>query len=76
MNTKPTRNKRATIKWSWLDKCWGEKYYFVFNDLNDATLAYQFKLNASLTDKKSDIILCTLKGEEPEKEVDFLKMLG
>jgi len=53
----------------------GGRYYFVFNDLNDATLAYQFKLNANLTDKKSDIILCTLQGEEPEKEVDFLNEL-
>ncbi len=51
------------------------KYYFVFNDLSDATLAYQRKLKANLTDKKSDIILCTLQGEEPEKEVDFLNEL-
>ena len=53
----------------------GSKYYFVFNDLNEATLEYQFKLNASLTDKKSDIILCTLRSEEPEKDVDFLNEL-
>ena len=53
----------------------GEKYYFVFNDLSDVTLAYQLKLKANLTDKKSDIILCTLQGEEPEKEGDFLNEL-
>ena len=51
------------------------KYYFVFNDLNDATYAYQGKLNASLNDKKSDIILCTITGEEPEKEAEFLNEL-
>jgi tyrosine-protein kinase Etk/Wzc len=51
------------------------KYYFVFNDLNDATYTYQSKLNASLNDKKSDIILCTITGEEPEKEAEFLNEL-
>ncbi len=51
------------------------KYYFVFNDLNDATYTYQGKLSASLNDKKSDIILCTIKGEEPEKEAAFLNEL-
>jgi capsular exopolysaccharide synthesis family protein len=53
----------------------GAKYYFVFNDLNDATLAYQEKLNASLKDKKSDIILCSIVGEEPQKESEFLNEL-
>lgn len=51
------------------------KYYFVFNDLNDATLAYQKKLKVSLNDKKSDIILCTVQGEEASREVEFLNEL-
>lgn len=51
------------------------KYYFVFNDLNDAILSYQKKLNASLKDKKSDIIECSIIGEEPNKEVEFLNEL-
>jgi capsular exopolysaccharide synthesis family protein len=50
-------------------------YYFVFNDLNDATKAYQAKLNAVLKDKNSDIIQCTLQGEEPVKEGEFLNEL-
>lgn len=50
-------------------------YYFVFNDLNDATKAYQTKLNAVLKDKNSDIIQCTLQGEEPVKEGEFLNEL-
>ena len=51
------------------------KFYFVFNDLNDATMSYQNKLTASLNDKKSDIVVCTVTGEEPEKEVEFLNEL-
>lgn len=52
-----------------------DKYYFIFNDLNDATLAYMDKLNAVLKDKKSDIIQCTIIGEEPNKESEFLNEL-
>jgi len=51
------------------------KYYFVFNDLNDATLTYQTKLKTILKDKKSDIIECSIVGEEPDKEVEFLNEL-
>lgn len=51
------------------------KYYFKFNDLNDATLAYMEKLDAVLKDKKSDIIQCTIIGEEPNKESEFLNEL-
>lgn len=51
------------------------QYYFVFNDLRQTTLAYQKRLNGSLKDEKSDIVLCTLEGEEPEKECDFLNEL-
>ena len=51
------------------------KYYFVFNDLNDVTLTYQQKLKASLKDKKSDIIECSIIGEEPQKESEFLNEL-
>lgn len=50
-------------------------YYFKFNDLNLETLAYQEKLQASLKDKNSDIISCTIEGEEPEKETVFLNQL-
>ena len=50
-------------------------YRFVFNNLNDATMAYQKKLNAALKDKNSDIIACTIEGEEPEKEAEFLNEL-
>lgn len=51
------------------------KYYFEFNDLNDATMAYQKKLEIILKDKKGDIIECVIEGEEPEKEVEFLNEL-
>ncbi|BBE16203.1 tyrosine-protein kinase Wzc [Aquipluma nitroreducens] len=51
------------------------KYYFVFNDQREMTLAYQIRLDATLKDEKSDIVLCTIKGEEPEKESDFLNEL-
>lgn len=51
------------------------KYYFVFNDLNNLTLSYLQKLNVGLTDKKGDIIQCTIVGEEPHKESEFLNEL-
>ena len=51
------------------------RYYFVFNDLNEAILAYQVKLKAALMDKKSDIIQCSIEGEEPVKEGEFLNEL-
>lgn len=51
------------------------QFYFVFNDLNDFTLAYERRLNAALKDKKSDIIGCSIIGEEPERECDFLNEL-
>ena len=51
------------------------KFYFVFNDLNTATLTYLSRINAALKDKKSDIIGCSIIGEEPERECDFLNEL-
>ncbi len=51
------------------------EFYFVFNDRREMTLAYQKRLDTSLKDDKSDIVLCTIKGEEPEKESDFLNEL-
>jgi len=52
-----------------------EQYKFVFNDLNDATLAYQKKLEVALKAKKGDIIQCTLEGSEPVKYGEFLNEL-
>lgn len=51
------------------------KYYFVFNDLNDATMSYSARLSAKIKDKKSDIIECSIEGEDPNKEVEFLNEL-
>lgn len=53
----------------------GEKYYFVFNDLKENTMSYQAKLNAALKDEESEIVICSIKGEEPRKESDFLNEL-
>ena len=50
-------------------------YYFVFNDLKEATLKYRNRLTVSQTDKASDILECSIQGEEPEKEVEFLNEL-
>jgi tyrosine-protein kinase Etk/Wzc len=50
-------------------------YYFVFNDLNSQTLSYQRRLKADLKDKDSDIIECSIEGEQPTKECDFLNEL-
>jgi capsular exopolysaccharide synthesis family protein len=51
------------------------EYYFVFNDLKQTTRAYQDRLNATLKDEMSDIVVCTIAGEEPNKECDFLNEL-
>lgn len=51
------------------------KYYFQFNNLNSATLSYRGRLQATLKDKQSDIIECSILGEQPEKESEFLNEL-
>jgi capsular exopolysaccharide synthesis family protein len=51
------------------------RYYFVFNDLKDATLSYRDRLKVNIKDKKSDIIECSILGEERNKEVEFLNEL-
>lgn len=51
------------------------EYYFVFNDLNSATLSYQGRLKTILKDKKSDIIECSVEGDQPQKEIEFLNEL-
>lgn len=51
------------------------KFYFVFNDLNGSTKSYQSRLKAVLKDKKSDIIECSVEGEQPAKESEFLNEL-
>lgn len=51
------------------------EYYFQFNDLNQSTRSYQSRINATLKDEYSDIMMCTISGEEIEKECDFLNKL-
>jgi len=51
------------------------EYKFEFNDLNDATLAYQARLKIALKVKKSDLIQCSLEGEEPFRDGEFLNEL-
>ncbi|MDO9579811.1 MAG: GNVR domain-containing protein, partial [Bacteroidales bacterium] len=51
------------------------QYYFVFNDLKDATLAYMNKVKASLKNPKTDIIQLLIEGEEPVKEGEFINEL-
>lgn len=53
----------------------GQRYCFLFNNLNNSTMSYQAQLNANLMDKNSDIIQCSLQGEQPEKEAEFLNEL-
>jgi capsular exopolysaccharide synthesis family protein len=57
------------------DQALNDDFYFTFNNLNDATLSYQKKLDASLKDKNSDIIISSIQGENPVKEADFLNQL-
>lgn len=48
------------------------QYYFKFNGLNSQTLTYQNKLSATLKDKKSDIIECSIITDEPNKDAEFI----
>ena len=50
-------------------------YRFVFNDLNETTLAYQKKLQITLKVKNSDLIQCAIQGEEPARDGAFLNEL-
>lgn len=50
-------------------------YKFVFNDLNETTLAYQKKLQITLKVKNSDLIQCAIQGEEPARDGAFLNEL-
>lgn len=50
-------------------------YCFVFNNMDALTRGYQQRLQAAVKDKFSDIVVCTIKGEEPVKECEFLNEL-
>jgi capsular exopolysaccharide synthesis family protein len=52
-----------------------DNFYFVFNDLNKSTLTYQRRISATLKDKNSDIIVCSIEGEDPVREGKFLNEL-
>ena len=51
------------------------RYRFVFNDLNQQTIAYQKRLKATLKTKMGDIIQCTITGDEPLRDGEFLNEL-
>jgi capsular exopolysaccharide synthesis family protein len=53
----------------------GTQYYFIFNDLNQSTVNYYKKLEVELRDKKSNILECRIKGENPTREGDFINEL-
>ena len=53
----------------------GNQYYFVFNDLSEETIAYYNKLDIELKDKKSNILECSIKGEDPFRDGEFLNEL-
>ena len=58
-----------------LDKVPEGSYMFEFNDLNEMTFSYQKKTKATLKTKLSDIIQCTIQGNEPAKDGEFLNEL-
>lgn len=52
-----------------------QNYRFVFNDLNNLTQNYQKRVQISLKEKSSDIILCAISGQIPSKECEFINEL-
>ena len=65
-----TLNKKPNV-----DKIPDGHYRFVFNDLNQTTLVYQKKLKATLKTKMGDIIECSITGDQPLKDGNFLNEL-
>ncbi len=55
----------------------GSEYYFVFNNLASSTLKYRNLIQTSTLNRnnQSNVIICSIKGQEPQKEVDFLNKL-
>jgi len=51
-------------------------YYFVINDIEELSLSYLNKLSIELTNKKSSILILSLNGLIPDKEIDFLNKLS
>lgn len=49
-----------------------DNYYFIFNDINNYTLSYQNKVKVGLKGRDADIILCSVTGENPLRECDFI----
>ncbi len=58
-----------------IDKVPDGHYMFEFNDLNEMTFSYQKKTKATLKTKFSDIIQCTIQGNQPAKDGEFLNEL-
>jgi capsular exopolysaccharide synthesis family protein len=54
----------------------GNKYYFIFNNLNELTLSYVENLKAEASSKQSDVITLTLKGTVQAKIADYLNELN
>ena len=52
-----------------------DDFKFTFNNLNESTLDYQDKLKIELKVKKSDLIRCSIEGEEPFRDGEFLNEL-
>ena len=54
----------------------GEKYYLVFNDINEMTQKYLKDVQISLENKKSELINVQLTGSNPKKNEDFINQLN
>ncbi|GAB4285378.1 MAG: tyrosine-protein kinase domain-containing protein [Marinilabiliales bacterium] len=50
-------------------------YYFIINDINVLTNLYKNKLNVETLDDKSSMLILSLQGNVPAKEVDYLNKL-
>ena len=51
-------------------------YYFVIDNVEDLCLAYLSRLKIELSDKKSSVLILSLNGSIPRKEIDFLNKLS
>jgi capsular exopolysaccharide synthesis family protein len=52
-----------------------KEYILVFNDLNKLAVEYQKRLDISLLDIESQIIVLKIEGQQREREADFLNEL-
>lgn len=75
---RPFKNKyfHFLVKKKQRKKNLDENYYFVFNNLDQLTLAYMESMTISVAEKKAELIHLRVDNSEPSRGVDYLNELN